>query len=755
MNLRDIVNREVTTIANCESEPIHIPGSIQPHGVLIAITPSSVIEFCSQNCNEVFNQAPAQILQQPLSAVWPQLWQKIEAFIQTDLSGIKPVIESLHDNQWEIFISKSNDHYIIEIEKLQPLGDSADDLFNQTTRFVSFIEQSRNLQDLCQRIADETRNITGYDRVMIYRFDKEYNGEVFAESKRKDLEPFLELHYPHTDIPVQARELYLRNLMRIIADVNYTPVPLLTADDGQNKQLDLSDSVLRSVSPIHIQYLKNMGVGATLTLSLLLDGKLWGLIACHHMSPLHLSFSQRRKALLQGHFLTSQIKVRQVAEEHEVNVVVEAHLQQLLGIIPQDNDFDLKFEKFTSLLSVANATGVVILHKGVLYDKGLVPPREKVMALIYWLAENSLSHQFATSHLKIRYPKAEDISRCASGILYYALGNPRKDCVIWFREELDKTVNWAGNPHDAIQKNKVNNMLMPRTSFALWAEKVRFTSKEWRISEINAAARFASILQNQFYVEHLRHEEAHQRLLNEKLQKANDELANINWITTHDLKEPLRKILLFSSRVMEEDTENISQVIINSIQKIQASASRMQMLVDDITSYSTVSDKESAYQPVDLNEVVKNVMEEYADEIKEHKITMLAEKMPTVNGIKYQMQQLFTNLIGNSIKFAKEGTPLQIEISCSEALGITGNATLNPAKSYYLIKLQDNGIGFNPEKGNKIFEIFYRLHDRQSYPGTGIGLAICKKIVENHGGIITASGQPNQGATFRIYLPKQ
>lgn len=754
MNVTDIVNKEVATIANCENEPIHIPGSIQPHGVLIAVDEASVIEFCSENCAMVFNRQPAQILQQPLAELWPQLWQKIEAATKEYSNTIKPIVESLHDNNWEIFISYSNDLLVVEIEKQQAIDYNADDLFNQTTRFVSFIEQSKNLEELCRRIADETRNITGYDRVMIYRFDKEYNGEVYAESRRKDLEPFYGLHYPHTDIPVQARDLYLRNLMRMIADVHYTPVPILTIDNGQTRQLDLSDAVLRSVSPIHVQYLKNMGVGATLTISLLLDGKLWGLIACHHMTPLHLSFPQRKKALLQGHFLTSQIKVRQVAEEHEVNMVVEAHLQQLLNIIPQDGDFNLKFDKFTSLTSVANATGAVILHKGVLYDKGLVPPREKTLALINWLAENSSGHQFSTSFLKGRYPRAEEISRYASGILYYSLGNPKKDCVIWFREEIEKTVNWAGNPYDAIQKNKVTNMLMPRTSFALWVEKVRYHSKEWRISEINAASRFASILQSQFYVEHLRHEEAHQRMLNEKLQKANDELANINWITTHDLKEPLRKILLFSSRVMEEEEQHTSQVIINAIEKIQNSAQRMQLLVDDIISYSIISDKESSMQPVDLNTIMKAVMEEYNDEISTHKITLLVEHLPTVNAIAYQMRQLFINLLGNAIKFAKEDTPLQVEINCTEATGITEQATLNPAASYYLIKIKDNGIGFNPEKGIKIFDIFYRLHDRNTYAGTGIGLAICKKIVENHGGVITASGESGYGATFRIYLPK-
>lgn len=746
--MKNIENKITATLADCESEPIHTPGSIQPHGFLLAVDAQGAIRFCSENCTGLFRQPLQALLQQNLASIVPDVAPGIMNEIERGAATGKPLLLDHAGERWAVFICRSNDGiFIIEWERHQVYEE--EDLFEQTRQFVHFIERSKNLQELCQRIAEQTRAITGYDRVMIYCFDAEYNGQVLAESKDDRLEPFLNLHYPHTDIPPQARELYLRNLMRMIVDVNYTPVPIFTMDD--RAPLDMSDAVLRSVSPIHIQYLKNMGVGATLTISLVLEGRLWGLISCHHNSPRHLNVARRRAALMQGHFLTSQIKVRQAAEEYEVNVAVEAHLQQLLHVIPQEGDFALKFQNFSSLLSLTNASGVAVLHKGQLYEKGLVPPREQTRSLLNWLADKVAGLQFVTANLQAFYPDAEKISRQASGILYHKLGDPHKDAVIWFREELDKTINWAGNPHDAVKRAPATNMLTPRSSFAIFRERVRFHSKEWRLSEVNAANRFASTLQNQFHLEYLRQEEAKQRLLNEQLSKANQELANINWITTHDLKEPVRKILLFASRVMSSEGTELSESITQSIAKIQSSAERMKKLVEDIISYSLANDRQSAFVPTDLNELLKDVLEEFVDDLHAKSARWFADKLPQLPVIPYQIRQLFVNLIGNAIKFARPGVPLEIEISCAE---VSGAPSMAMDQHYYRISFRDNGIGFNPAQAVRIFDIFYRLHDQQSYAGTGIGLAICKRIAENHGGTVTASGTEGAGAVFHVYLPR-
>ncbi|GAB4094340.1 ATP-binding protein [Flaviaesturariibacter terrae] len=756
MRITDIVNRAGASLANCESEPIHIPGSIQPHGVLLAVDASGLLRYCSANAALFFEGGPETILQRSLADVDPELYHWLAPSLEELRETGLPLHLVRNNRHWTTFGCPNGDGlFIIECEQAEERINEPEHLFDQTTKLVQHIERARNLQELCQRIAEQTRTLTGYDRVMIYRFDKDYNGQVFAESKEANLDPFLDLHYPHTDIPPQARELYLRNLLRMIPDVNYEPVPLLTtASEGAPAPLDLGDARLRSVSPIHIQYLKNMGVGATLTVSVLLEGRLWGLIACHHYSPRHINYLQRKAALLQAHFLSSQIKVREVAEEYAVHTVVEAHLQQLLSTLNTEGDFGNRFQKLSSLLGVAGATGAAVLHQGNLYCNGSTPNTDRTRALFNWLAARP-GLSFVTSHLEEYYPEGVRISAEAAGILYYKLGDPRKDAIIWFRQEQERSINWAGNPHDAVKRSPVTNELTPRSSFAIFRQLLKGHSNGWRPSEIASAGRFASALQYHFHLDYLRAEEASQRVLNEQLTKANQELANINWITTHDLKEPIRKIMVFASRLVNQDEIQLSEGLLHSIDRIQSSAQRMKQLVEDLMAFRLVDSHEQKTEPTDLNEVLRDLLQEYEEELSERSSRVLADTLPVLPLIRFQARQLFSNLLGNAIKFADNERPLEIHIRCAEVFaGSFQHPTRKTTGNYYRIDFSDNGIGFSPDQNKRIFEIFYRLHTATEYKGTGIGLAICKRIVENHGGFLEASGTPGVGATFSIYLPK-
>jgi len=754
MNIRDIRNQDPSGLSTCESEPIHVPGSIQPHGVLLATDDAGLIRFVSGNSTELFGAGPAQLLGLSLGLFDAALFARLREALDRNRPD-RPFRFETAAGAWEVFVQRNDDGLMLaEFEKAVGPGDGLPDSYDQTATFVELIGRSRSLQELCQHIAVQTRAITGYDRVMIYRFDPDYNGQVFAEARAPELEPFLHLHYPHTDIPVQARELYLRNKLRMIVDVDYEPVPLFAHSTETLQQPDLSESVLRSVSPIHIQYLKNMGVAATLTVSLLLEGRLWGLIACHHRQPLHLSPEQRRAALLQGYFLSSQIRVREVAEEYEVHNVVEAHLQQLLQVLGQEGDFGIRFRNFSSLLGVANASGAVLLHKGQLYEKGLVPQRERVRTLLNWLADHCAGLQFTTAHLQAHYPEAVRIGREASGILYYRLGDPKQDAIIWFREEYEHTIDWAGNPHDSVKRAPLTNELTPRSSFALYRELVRGRSRDWRPAEVHAAGRFAGALQNQVHIEYLKAEEASQRLLNEKLSRANSELENINWITSHDLKEPIRKILLFSSRVRDAEECQLSEAVLNALEKIQGAARRMHDLVDDIMSYSLADARSGGTEPTDLNAVLDEVLQELQEEIRECRVQIGSDPLPVLPAIRFQMRQLFVNLIGNAIKFSNGAAAPEIHIRCRKGTGAQfGPPLLAEDLVYYQISVEDNGIGFETGQSQRIFDVFFRLHHKEDYEGTGIGLAVCRRIVENHGGHIRAEGRPGQGARFDFFLP--
>ena len=758
MKIKNILNRDLVNLTNCESEPIHVPGSIQPHGFLLAINAASFrIDYCSANSEVFIGLSPQLILGKHFSDIFSDgQQQRLEIYIKQDIiDTAQPLVLTFEDIPYNTTVHKAGEVFLLELELFPDGTLDLPNLYNQTRKFVALMEGSHRLVELCQSIAEETRSITGYDRVMIYRFDAQYNGEVIAESKREYLNSLSGQKYPHTDIPPQARELYIRNQIRMIADINYEPVPLFTIEGTEtkdNKSLDLSLSILRSVSPIHIEYLKNMGVGATLTISLMRDGKLWGLIACHHYSPKILPHYTRLSALLQGHFLASQITVREVAEEFEIAQKVENALHELLILLQDNEDFIADFFASPLLLNLGNASGVIILYNGKIYKNGVTPEDSDIIRLTDWFSQNHVNNHLHTSNLIDIYPDGENLSKYAAGVTYHSMGN--SDCILWIRSELVQTINWAGNPHKAVQVNETGARLSPRKSFELWMEEVKNKSLDWRKSELNATSGFAFALQRHINLHFVRSQEEQYRILNEELKTANKELANLNWISTHDLKEPLRKIQIFASKILDPANTDLSGAIRDSVGRMRFAAEKMQRLIEDILNYSRAGNLEKVFEETDLDLVLRDVLAEMKEETDEKNATIKFDKLPVLQVIPFQINQLFVNLISNSLNFVRTGVTPQIEIRLTQ---ISGEAVpdLKPeaSETYYKISFSDNGIGFDSEYRQKIFDVFQRLHSSQKYPGTGIGLAICKKIIENHNGRISADSVHGEGAEFTIYLP--
>jgi chemotaxis family two-component system sensor kinase Cph1 len=762
MNIKDIVNREVVNLTNCESEPIHIPGSIQPQGFLLGIIEDTqLIDYCSANCEDFIGLSPDKVLGRTLADIFQKdQSEKFDYYWKHDKNNqVTPFVFLLGDLRFNTSVNSSGSILILEFEPIPDGGLDASDLYLQTRSFVSILQKNSFLPELCQDIADETRAITGYDRVMIYRFDEEYNGEVIAESKREDLNSFSGQKYPHTDIPVQARELYIRNPLRVIFNVNYQPVPLLTLNDSvekSNKSLDLSLSILRSVSPIHIEYLKNMGVGATLTISLLNNNKLWGLIACHHYSLKLLPHHTRLSALLQGHFLTSQIAVREVAEEFEISQGTDKSLLESLTLLHENEDFIESFYNSPSLLKLANASGFAIYYKGKLFKSGHVPATEELVPLLKTLSERYQDSDLHTEQLIDILPDQEHLSRFASGIIYHSIAGATPDGIIWLRPERRETINWAGNPHKAVVHNEDGGVrLSPRKSFELWLEEVKNKSDKWRKSEINASSSFAYALQKFINLRYVRSQESKNRVLNDELKAANKELANLNWISTHDLKEPLRKIQIFASKVLDHENPDLSAQVKDSVERMRFAAEKMQLLIEDILTYSKTGNMEKVYENVDMNTVLDKVLVELAENIEEKNAVITFGDLPVLSIIPFQVHQLFINLISNALKFSKDNVAPVINIEVETVRNEQIPVDKLPATSeFYEICFRDNGIGFEKEYENRIFDVFQRLHPTHKYPGTGIGLAICKKIMENHAGFITADSELGKGSRFRLFFPK-
>lgn len=755
MKIKSIVNDFRATMLNCESEAIHIPGTIQSHGFLLAVTEGDyTVAFCSENCVDFLNKTHIELLGKKLETIFSKadIENIQEQFKEFSADLLRPFIINYHEKTFHVTAHKSDEVIILEFEPFTEAKIDLPDLLNRMQRFAYHTERADNLQSLCQDIADETRSITGYDRVMIYRFDKEYNGEVFAESKKDDLKPFLHLNYPHTDIPSQARELYLHNLIRMKVDVGYTPVPIYTIDGvlKNNSNLDLGMAILRSVSSMHLEYLKNMKVNATFVISILHHKKLWGLISCHHYSPKHIPYYTRLAAHLQAIFLSSQIDVRQTADEFELAKKTGKKLVDVQNLLINNANTLTQKSTLLKLKDLINADGVILHYNEENHIEGNLPGEQEINDLINWLKSEKGSNNFNTYQLHKHYAGATQIANSIAGVVYLPLSDNNKSCIVWTRQEVEKNIGWAGNPSKAVQKNEENLMLSPRKSFEIWKQAVKLTSKEWRAPELKKAEAITAAVQRQLHLADLRTEEERYLTLNQKLQKANDELANMNWISTHDLKEPLRKIQFYGSVILEKDGTNIPDSVKENIIRMQKSANKMQVLIDDLLTYSKVMYEEKKLDPVDLNEIIQSILLDFKENIEEKNITITLGNLPTVFGIQFQLRQLFLNLISNSIKFISPEVAPVITISAEKVTGETVNFE---SQEFYKIIVKDNGIGFNADYEEKVFKVFQRLHSQAEFMGSGIGLSICKKIAELHDGCIHAQGIEGEGAIFSVYLP--
>jgi two-component system, chemotaxis family, sensor kinase Cph1 len=740
LSVKSIENLDIVNLTNCDSEPIHIPGSIQPHGFLLAVDEAYCIQYCSANIAET-GLDPAVILNQHLSALLDGECDTLIPYLDGRMfESAQPHVCMLRDRRYNITAHISGRYLILELELFSDKNLSLPNFYIQTKKFTDILKQAVGLQQLCQSITDEIKNITGYDRVMVYKFDAHYNGEVYAESKNPELESFFGLHYPHTDIPVQARELYLRNLMRLIVDINYKPVPILTRDsNASNQNLDLSHSVLRSVSPIHIEYLRNMGVSGTLTISLILEGKLWGLIACHHYAEKNLAHNIRLSALMQGHFLTSQIRVQEVAENYQLRVRLEKNFERFLEIIDTDhlrtNDNIVGEE----LADLAGAHGVCLVAEGHVHTYGDVPNNDEVLQLVEKLSENRA--EFVVSENIYRdFPVR--LSNDIAGLIFYRMDETNS--IFWFRNELKKEIKWAGEPEKAIIKNEKG--LSPRKSFDVWKETISNFSQPWTDAELTLTAQCAYAIQKHLSFIHSKKMEKAQNDLLKKLMAANEELENINWISTHDLKEPLRKIMVFASLLLDSGKYQFDREPFGLIGKMSAAANKMQNLLDDLFAFSKVKNGQYAFELTNLNKVLQEIMVDNEELIDQQRVKIISDTLPEIYCIPVLIKQLFSNLIINSVKFARAGIPPEIQIRC---------ARTNPGEenAFYEIVLTDNGKGFDNKYAQLIFQLFQRLDKTMTTEGTGIGLAICKKIADIHKGSITAAGKVDSGATFRIVLP--
>ncbi len=486
-------------LSNCDREPIHLAGSVQPHGALLRLDrEGAVVVQASRNSAGVLGLAPAALIGGHLGALLPALAEAVAALrsqlqgtplpLRLQLSG-RPLEGLLHREPagtLVIELAPADRPQAVDL----PPGPVADIVGAAVQRFTA----AASIGTLADAVVDVLHALTGYDRVMLYRFDADGHGSVIAEARDPRLPALRGHHYPASDIPKQARALYVLNRVRVLDDVDAVVAPLEPPlPHGGGAALDMSWCHLRAMSPIHLQYLRNMGVVASLSASLVRDGQLWGLIALHHHTPRGVRLALRTVIELLAEVASTRIAAIENYAHAQVSLLVRRLEQRLVDATSVEGDWRLALLRHPqTLLAPMEATGAALAYEGEILTTGEVPSTAELRELQRWVDAQPRGDDaetvFACSSVERANPALASLSPTACGVLAVKLSHSRPDWLMWFRKEQLRTVTWAGDPNKPVQAD-APEQLSPRRSFAAWSEIVRGTAVPWtQASRLTARA---------------------------------------------------------------------------------------------------------------------------------------------------------------------------------------------------------------------------------------------------------------------------
>ena len=711
---------------NCHREPIHVPGLIQPHGLLFALDFHGRLTHVSRGAHDTVTGLP------PLGAFWPVvptgmhvgLWQAVATALNDEETGQESaplnVEVELGDALFDAVIHV-NDRLIVELERRAPLST---DLAAFALLAHRSMGQSRNRKDIATLLREAVstmRQLTGFDRVMAYRFHADDSGEVVAEECLPVLESFLHRRFPASDIPPQARALYVRNPLRLIADVDDQQVPI-DADDAAARPLDLTYSVLRSVSPIHIEYLRNIQVQASMSLSIVVHGRLWGLIACHHGVRHRVPYAIRTTCDILSQVLSSSVQSNVERNASKRRIAAVAVIEQMTQALRNETFASTIGSDLDALKKVIAFDASLCVLGGLRLQSNL--PVESASSLLRWLDAGGESNVVALHEASKLPEPLQATLKPFCGLLALRIDPINHGWIVLLRREQIETIVWSGIPAKLQRIGPLGTRLTPQGSLAEWRQTVEGTAVAWSEQDLAIAHNLTEALGRAEAVNTARQAQARARMLA---------------ILGHDLREPLHSISMMGELLQR----GAAPSPVEYGTRITRAIGRMKRLISEVFEMSRMTaglGLQLTLNPGDLAVFIKTLVDDARLAHPESEV--LLDSPPTLRARfdPDRMAQVLSNLLSNARQHGHPGEPIWVRMTDN-----AGRATLivaNQAPPIAEAQLDTLFDSFKPESVGNI----------RNPDGLGLGLYIANEVAKGHAGTLEYSHDGTR-VTFTMTLP--
>jgi len=757
------------SLAFCDDEPIYIPACVQPFGVLLALDDDLRIVQVSASVRALLGRETGELLGQNLSTL----------LLPTDLEIVRQTTTwETEENQlvalgtfeigektFEAVVHRRDGVLLLELEASDLTARAANDSYFQLSAAVTRLQSAWSLNQLCDQAAREMRRLTGFDQAVICRFDLDGSGAVVAKDKAPDIDSGSEFDLVACDLAAQEHAFDGQNRVRLVADANDEGVPLVPPLNPLTQApLDLSCAALRSAPPLYIASLKKLGAAASLSTSIIKDGALWGIIVCHHRTARALCLQTRAACDLLGQVLALQIAACENREQEENRLRARQRVSSLLQQMTQSGDFVEELAQAgEELRDLMGASGAALFFEERAYLLGTTPSESQIRELVQWLSESDQTrHQtlWQTQNLIIEYSKARDWSTALPGLLAISLSQVNRSYVLWFRPAQAQMPAWNNDLHEPVAPESLSASaqhldaqpthergLSARQAFAMAREKAKDRAATWQIFEIEAANELRGAIS---FLVLKRAEEMAQRA--QELADSNRELESFSYSVSHDLRAPLRHINGFAALLHKRVGEDLDETSLHYLHTISEAARKGSVLVDNLLGFSRMARSEMSREAVDMNALISEVQNDLAMELQGRDIAWEIAPLPIVRGDREMLSLALRNLLGNAVKYTSRRPDALVEIGCLERDAVLSAGAKAEEVVFFI---RDNGAGFDMRYVDKIFGVFQRLHAREEFEGTGIGLANVQRIIARHGGRVWAQGEIDQGATIFFSLPRR